>query len=170
VCLLIGAFIYLTRINFISRNIPRLLSGCFGYSLILLAFHGINSYTEPPFKQLWYGSIFQSNTLFVEVLNNTTPLKEKPDIHSNTLMELPKGEIFVYHSSIKKHNRRWDKVKLSDNKTAWIPRKIPPAFGVAEEQLTTTHAFSFYLYDLYGLIISVFGFIWGYINFKIRIT
>ena len=33
-----------------------------------------------------------------------------------------------------------------------------------------TRYFRFYWYDLYGIIISIFGFIWGFINFKIRVS
>lgn len=167
--LFIAAFIYLFRIDFISRSLLKILSGLFGYSIIFLAFHGINSYAQPPFKKAWYGDIYQSSHLFVEVISNDTPLMARPSTGARQLASLPAGEIFIYQDSIRAEKRRWDRVRLNNDDSAWIARKIPPDFGVAQQQLSITHYFKFYWYDLYGFVLSIFGFIWSFTTFKIRI-
>jgi hypothetical protein len=164
------AFGYLFRIDFISRSLLKILSGLFGYSIIFLAFHAINSYTNPPFKEAWYGDIYQSGHMFVEVIYEHTPLMDQPSTTGKQLASLPAGEIFIYQDSLRAENRRWDQVRLNREDTAWIARTIPPAFGIAQQQLSITRYFKFFWYDLYGFIISIFGFVWGFTTFKIRIS
>jgi len=165
---LVGFAYYMLRIDFISRTILRVLSGLFGSGLALLLFASFNHYTDLPFKKRWYEPLYQSNHLFVEVLKNQTQLNEKPSKKSKIISILPKGEIFIYQGSKEVNGLRWDEVKLGKDSSAWIPRKTLPAFGVAEEQLTLTRKYSFRYYDLYGAIIAVLAFIWGYMSFSIR--
>ncbi len=159
--------IYLLRIDFISRLMLRVLSGIFGASLLILLFAAINHYFELPFTKRWDQPIYESNNLFVEVLADKSQLNEKPSKKSRTLKILPKGEIFIYIRSKTINGLRWDEVKFG-NTTGWIPRRILPAFGVAEEQLTVTHKFYFRYYDMYGLILATIAFMWGYMGYKIR--
>ena len=166
--MLTGFAYYLLRIDFISRTLLKILSGLFGAGLALLLFASFNHYTELPFKKRWYEPLYQSNNLFVEVLEKQTQLNEKPDKKSKIISILPSGEIFIFQNTKTVKGLRWDQVKISKNSSAWIPKKILPAFGVAEVQLTTTRKFSFRYYDLYGLIIAILTFLWGYMSFSIR--
>ncbi|MCW9047102.1 MAG: adenylate/guanylate cyclase domain-containing protein [Gammaproteobacteria bacterium] len=163
-----GFAIYLLRTDFISRTMLRVLSGLFGAGLALLLFASFNHYTDLPFKKRWYEPLYESSNLFVEVLQNNTQLNMQASKRSHIISILPKGEIFIYINSKTENGLRWDQVKISDTKNGWIPRKIRAAFGVAEEQLTRTNKFYFRYYDLYGLIIGIIAFIWGYMSFRIR--
>ena len=165
---LIAFSYYLLRIDFISRNLLRILSGLFGSGLALLLFASFNHYTELPFKKRWYEPLYQSDHLFVEVLKNHTQLNSKPNKKSEVISILPKGEIFIHQNSITKNGLRWDQVKINNEESGWIPRKIMPAFGVAEEQLSRTRKFSYRYYDLYGTLIGLLTFIWGFMSFRIR--
>ncbi len=165
---LAGFAYYMLRIDFISRTMLRILSGLFGSGLALLLFASFNHYTDVPFKKRWHEPLYQSSNLFVEVLKNQTQLNEEPGKKSRIISILPAGEIFIYKKSVIKNGLRWDQVKLNNNESGWIPRKTLPAFGVAEEQLTKTRKFSYRYYDLYGSIIGILTFIWGYMSFRIR--
>ncbi|RDH84783.1 MAG: hypothetical protein DIZ80_04775 [endosymbiont of Galathealinum brachiosum] len=165
---LIAFAYYLLRIDFISRTLLRILSGLFGSGLALLLFASFNHYTDLPFKKRWYEPLYQSEHLFVEVLKNHTQLNKKPDKNSEVISILPEGEIFIYQNSMTKNGLRWDHVKVNNKENGWIPRKILPAFGVAEEQLTRTRKFSYRYYDLYGTLIGLLTFIWGFMSFRIR--
>jgi len=165
---LIGFTYYLLRIDYISRTMLKLLSGFFAAGLGLLLFASLNYYNDLPFNKRWNEPLYESKHLFVEVLKDYTPLNEEPDNKSKVINILPAGEIFIYQQSKEVNGLRWDKVKVTDKQDGWIPRKILPTFGVAEEQLTTTRKFSFRYYDLYGLIIGILAFIWGYMSFSIR--
>ena len=169
VALLIAAFIYLLRIDFISRSSLKILSGMFGYSILFLIFHALNNYTQPPFKQAWYGPIYQSQHMFVQVLEDNTPLMSAPDTSAKQIALLPRGEIFIYRDNRRADRRRWDRVVIGKDQSGWIPRRIPPDYGVAEQQLTSTQYFHFFWYDLYVLILSGFGFLWVVTSFNIRI-
>jgi class 3 adenylate cyclase len=160
--------IYLLKIDFISRSMLKIISGLFGFGLIFFVFHGINNSVDFPFNKRWYENIYQSDRLFVEVITDKAQLKDQPNHSSKSYGLLPKGELFIYQQSKQHNGVRWDKVKISNEKYAWIARKILPAFGVAEQQITKTQRFSLHHYDLYGLILAVFGFIWGFLSFNIR--
>lgn len=166
--LLVSFMYYLLRIDFISRALLRVLSGLFGAGLGLLLFAAFNHYTDLPFKERWYESLYESKHSFVEVLADDTPLKEQASKQSNQIRSLPKGQIFIFEQSKKVDGRLWNKVKIDNQTSAWIPQKILPAFGVAEQELTVTKKFYFKYYDLYGLIIGCIAFIWGYLSFSIR--
>ncbi len=159
---------YLLRIDFISRTMLRLLSGFFGAGLALLIFASFNHYLDLPFKKRWHEPLYQSEHTFVKILKDNTPLREKPDQKSLLISSLPSNEFFILKSSRKIKGLRWDEVQTGDNETGWIPARIRPAFGVAEEQLSKTEKFLFKYYDLYGLITAVLAFIWGYMSFRIR--
>ena len=167
--LLLGSFsVYMFRIDFISRSFLRILSGLFTFGLVLMLFHFINSSIQPPFNKRWYEPIYQSKNRFVEVLVDDTPLQEAPGTKSKIISLLPAGEIFIYRKSIKKQNRHWDQVQLNKEHYAWIAQRIPPAFGVAEQQLTRRYIFAFHYYDLYGLVLGLAAFLWGFIRFRIH--
>lgn len=161
--------IYLLRINFISRALLRALNGLFGFGLVLFAFHGLNDYVQPGFNQSWYGGIYQSQNRFIEVLVDETPLHEKANIASNTIKTLSRGEFFIFQNTAEADNRIWNRVIIAGTE-AWIPQRIPPAFGIAEKQLSVSRHFNFYYYDLYALVLAALGFTLGFMNFKIRPT
>lgn len=165
---LILSAVYLLRIDFISRSLLRILSGLFGAGLSLLLFASFNHYLDLPFKKRWHEPLYESKHHFVEILKDKTQLNEAPKKSAKTLSILPKGEIFIHLNSRTINNLRWDQVDIGAQQTAWIPRKIPAAFGVAEEQLTRTSKFYFRYYHLYGLIIGIISFVWGYMSFRIR--
>lgn len=163
-----GFFIYLLKIDFISRSFLKVTSGLFGFGLVFFIFHAFNNNVELPFNKRWYESIYQSDQLFVEILVDSTPLKEQPNNKARTIDKLPKGEFFLYKSTSRINDMRWDEVSISDKKSAWIARRIAPAFGVAEQQLTITQKFKFHYYDLYGLLLGLAGFFWGFMSFSIK--
>lgn len=161
--------IYLLRINFISRALLRALNGLFGFGLILFAVHAFNDYAQPGFNQSWYGSLYQSQNRFVEILVDETPLQGKPDTASTTIKLLSRGEFYIFQDTAEADDRIWHRVVIAGTE-AWIPQRIPPAFGIAEKQLCVSRHFNFYYYDLYALVFAALGFIWGFLNFKIRPT
>jgi class 3 adenylate cyclase len=158
---------YLLRSNFISRALLRTLNGLFGFGLVLFSFHALHEYIHPGFNQSWYGSIYQSQQQYVEVLVDGAPLHATADSASRTIKRLSDGDFFIFQDAIEINKRIWNKITLADT-DAWIPQRILPAFGIAEQQLTVTRPFRFYYYDLYALVLSALGFILGFINFKIR--
>jgi class 3 adenylate cyclase len=161
-------FVYLLRIHFISRTLLRMLNGMFGFGLVLFCFHALNLYFQPPFSDNWYGSLHKSDSHFVEVLADNTPLKADPASTARTLRTLSRGEFFVYQGITDINSQTWYQVTRGDGSTAWIAQRVPPAFGVEERQLSLIKHFSFYYYDLYALIFACIGFVWGFMNFSIR--
>ena len=83
------------------------------------------------------------------------------------MVSMRKTKLFIFQESRDNDNRSWNKITLF-GEDGWIPQRIPPAFGIAEQQLTVTRHFKFYYYDLYALVLSALGFVLGFINFKIR--
>ncbi len=166
--ILVSFMYYLLRIDFISRALLRILSGLFGAGLGLLLFASFNHYTDLPFKERWYETLYETQHSFVQILADGTPLREQPSHKSNKIRSLPKGQIFILEQSKPIKGLTWNKVKIDSQHSGWIPQKILPAYGVAEQTLSITKKFEFKYYDLYGLIIGFITFIWGYMSFSIR--
>jgi len=167
VLLAISFSLYMLRIDFISRSFLRLLSGFFAFGVVLIVFHAFNNNVHLPFNKRWYEPVYQSQTQFIEVLMDNTRLRTRPSMQAHIISRLPAGEFFVYKRSVNKQNRRWDQVQLDKNQFAWIAHRIPPSFGIAEQQLTSRQNFSFYYFDLYGIILGFVAFLWGFMSFRI---
>lgn len=165
---LVGFSFYLLRIDFISRALLRTLSGLFTAGLTVLIMAGIINNFDLPFNKRWQQPIYQSNHEFIEVISDNIALRSEPEKNSQVLKVLPKGELFIYMTSKTINNLTWDQVQLGNNKSGWLAQKILPAFGVAEEPLTSRKKFYFRYYDLYGLLAGLFSFVWGFLSFSIR--
>ena len=62
----------------------------------------------------------------------------------------------------------WNKVLVSDKSYAWVQRVIPPSMGVPRTRVSRTNSFVLYHQDVYILILSLLGFLWGYRRFTIK--
>lgn len=168
--LIILAFIiYVLRIHFISRALLRSINGLFGFGLVLLGFHFSNDTIQPGFNQHWYGILYQSRNTFIEVVADRAPLHTRPDSQSDVRLYLTAGDFFIFNKNTEADERLWHQVILSGEE-AWLPQRIPPAFGVAEKQLCVTRPFVFHKYDLYALILAMIGFVRGYLHFKMKLN
>ncbi len=62
----------------------------------------------------------------------------------------------------------WNKVLIGKKNYGWILRVIPATIGVPEKRMTISYKFYFKYIDLFTLFIGSIGFIWGFLNFRLR--
>ena len=114
------------------------------------------------------GTVYQSENLFVEVVENNVNICKDPNSDSQILRKVNKGNLLLLADVSKKGPLTWNKVLLGKKEYGWILRVVPPKFGVPEKRLTITYKFNFRYMDVCALLIGLLGFVWGFIKFKIR--
>ena len=93
---------------------------------------------------------------------------EKPSIKSKSLKKVDKGNLLLL-TDVKKSDRlTWNKVLIGKKNYGWILRVIPDTMGVPEKRMTISYKFYFKYIDIFALSIGFIGFIWGFLNFRLR--
>jgi class 3 adenylate cyclase len=167
------ATVLLVRMTTVPHFIFMLLKGSFGFCIGFFLFYLPATfipleYIPLKIETLLNEKIFQSSHLFVEVKANDTNITEKPSVSSKSLKKIDKGNLLLL-TDVKKIDRlTWNKVLIGKNNYGWIPRVTPAKIGVPEERLTIAYKFYFKYIDLFALFVGSIGFIWGFINFRLR--
>jgi len=111
---------------------------------------------------------WQSEHLIVKVLHDSTALYRGPSHHSKVLFYVDKGRLLLL-SEVQKHGGiTWNRVRIGQKSYAWIERVIPPQMGIARKRVSRTNLFVIHEWEVYVLIISLLGFLWGYRRLYIR--
>lgn len=162
----LGTLIYFLTI--LPFFVVKLLKGGFGFALVFLIAHfAINNFNIKMIKN-FETNILSSKHLFVEVIEKNTTVHKKPNTHSTVIIRKNTGDLLLLTDIQKNKKITWNKVLIADNQYGWIPRILPARMGVPEKRHTITYKFYLKWKHAYALILGIFGFIWGYFNFKIR--
>ncbi|MDX2441911.1 MAG: adenylate/guanylate cyclase domain-containing protein [Desulfobacterales bacterium] len=167
------ATVLLVRMTTVPHFIFMMLKGSFGFCIgfflvYLLATFIPLEYIPLKIETILNKGIFQSSHLFVEVKANDTNIMEKPSIKSESLKKVDKGNLLLL-TDVKKIDRlTWNKVLIGKKNYGWILRVIPATIGVPEKRMTISYKFYFKYIDLFTLFIGSIGFIWGFLNFRLR--
>jgi len=167
------ATVLLVRMTTVPHFILMMLKGSFGFCIGFFLFYLPVTFIPPEYIPLKIETILnkeisQSNHLFVEVKANDTNIREKPSIKSESLKKVDKGDLLLLTDVEKIDQLTWNKVLIGKNNYGWIPRVTPAKIGVPEERLTIAYKFYFKYIDLFALFIGSIGFIWGFLNFRLR--
>ncbi|MBD3374365.1 hypothetical protein GF406_04950 [candidate division KSB1 bacterium] len=120
-------------------------------------------------QSLWQTPLWKSQQLFVTIMENNTNIRESPSLHSPLLFKADYGRVFVFQELHKGDQYDWNRIRLSEKKSGWIARIIPPRIGAAAKRLSLTHYFYFRFRDLYALLLGGLAFVWGYWSYKIHL-
>jgi class 3 adenylate cyclase len=137
---------------------------CVGFFLIYLPAAYLPFDTLSGLKE----AVYQSENLFVEVVENNVNICKDPSIDSRILGKVNKGNLLLLADFSKKNSLTWNKVLLGKKEYGWILRVVPPKFGVPEKRLTITYKSNFRYMDIGAILIGLLGFVWGFIKFRIR--
>jgi len=146
----------------------KILKGGFGFFAGFFLFYLPAAYL--PFDMLsgLKEAVYQSENLFVEVLENKVNVCQEPKSDCQILRKVNKGNLLLLADVSKKGSLTWNKVLLGQKEYGWILRVVPPKFGVPEKRLTITYKSNFRYMDLCALLIGLIGFVWCFIKFRIR--
>lgn len=178
--------VLLLFVMFRARRVPhllfRFLKGGFGFTLLFAAAWFVLQ--QVPADSLRLGNfgridvrmlkldrpIHESRHLFVEVLEDGTPVYERPGAASAKLKSLDAGYLLLLADVESRGGYDWNKVLVAPERYGWMQRVTPPGIGVPSRRVTWADKFYFYYRDLYALIVGLLGFIWGWLNFRIKPT
>lgn len=170
---------------FKARRIPhllfRFLKGSFGFAVLFALAHFLLQLAPADSLNLGFArlnisglkldnKVHESRHLFVEVLADNTPVYERPNPSSEQLKRLDAGYLLLLTDVATRGGYTWSKVLIAPGRSGWVERVTPPKVGVPSVRVTWASKFYFYYRDLYALIIGLFGFVWGWLNFRIKPT
>ncbi len=154
------------------RSVPlrtlRLLKGGFGFCLGFFLFYLPAMFVPVEIDSFWSESLFKSQHLFVEALEDKTSLYAQPSTKAPIVGAVDGGTLLLLTDLTERGSIVWNKVLVGKGDHAWVPRKLPPKIGVPEKRLTVTEKFYFRYRDLYALLMGLAGFVWGVASFRIR--
>lgn len=170
---------------FRARRVPhllfRFLKGGFGFTLLFMAAWFTLQHMPADSLDLGFarldtsplkldGKIHESRHLFVEVLADDTPVHERPHAASGILKRLDAGHLLLLTDVATRGDYTWSKVLIGPDRHGWMERVTPPKIGVPSRRVTWADKFYFYYRDLYALVFGLLGFVWGWLNFRIKPT
>ena len=168
----ISFFFILAVIILAKKTIPhiilRFVNGGFNFCLVFFAIYLSFIFIPSDVIPRSEDNIFQSNHLFVEVLEDHTNIYEERSFESPVVMTVNSGTLILLSDIKSKEKIRWNKVLIGNKTFGWIPRVLPAKIGEPEKRLTIADKFYFKYRDLYALIIAMIGFLWGFFTFRIQ--
>jgi class 3 adenylate cyclase len=167
------ATVLLVRMTTVPHFIFMMLKGSFGFCIGFFLFYLPAifipaGYVPSKIETKLNEEIFQSNHLFVEVKADETHIRKDPSIKSKSMKKVDKGDLLLLTDVKKIDQLTWNKVLIGKNNFGWIPRITPAKIGVPEKRMTITYKFYYKYIDLFAFIIGSIGFIWGFLNFRLR--
>lgn len=165
--------------NTVPHVVLRILKGGFGFAAVFVAASLLVTTFPGLVKGSWNRLLYQSDHLYVEVVkDDVSPLlkpSENAEIYKRTgpdgsvaPLSLKSGDLLLLTDVEKVKQVIWNKVLVAGGEYAWIPRILPPAIGRAEERISLAYKFYFYRQDVVLLVIGLLGFVWGFVNFRIK--
>ena len=155
-------------IHTIPHTVLRVVKGGFGsaigFAIVILAASTLTGQTEQEIRKI----LMRSNHLFVEVLRKNTSLRSRASLSGKVIRRVQKGDLMLLTDVKKRKRVTWNKVFLGNNQYGWVQRIVPPRIGVPEKRLTVAYKFYFRRLDAFALFGGLLGFIWGFLNFRIR--
>ena len=167
VLLLFGLY-KLIRLKSISQRVFKILKGSFVASIVYwIAYLAL---PQLPEKYLTHAKdvLYKTDNLIVTVLEDGTPLRPFPKESAKSLIKVDQGTLLLLTDVKTVENVVWNKVLIRKGNYGWVKRVRPAAMGVERKRITMTNNFSFYHIDGYMVLLSFFGFIFGYRSFKVK--
>jgi hypothetical protein len=159
-----AAVLVVARAKTVPYFILRLIKAGFGFCLAFLVFHLPATYLPLEAGPKWNEAIFWSRNLFVEVLADNTSARQQPSVRT-----VDAGTLLLLADVHTQDGLTWIKVLIGKQRYGWVPRVLAAKIGAPEKRLLTpAYRFYFRYRDLYALLVGAAGFIWGFLNFRIR--
>lgn len=166
--LVIGCLALVVRIRTVPHLVLRALKGGFGYGLLFLALLAAMKVVPFAGAGAWNRLLYESRHLFVEVLENGAVVREAPDRTAQELKSVQRGGLLLLTDVAESGGITWNKVLVAEKEYGWIPRIVPARIGEPERRVTLAYKFRFRATDAGMLVLSLAGFVWGYLNFRLK--
>ena len=158
----------LGNVNTIPGWTLRTVKGGSGFAVAFACVYLAGSVTTGEISRELDKVVFQSDNLFVEVLHDNTPVRSRPLPEAPVIRTTNAGNLLLLANVRHIKDVTWNHVFMGRNDYGWVQRVVPPRIGVPEKRLTISYKYYFRFHDLYALLGGLAGFIWGFLNFRIR--
>jgi len=155
-------------INAIPSRILRMVKSTAAGGILFVLLSGLSSVLPAGLIPGFELPIYHSRHLFVEVLADSASIRERPDDAAQSIMQQSAGSLLLLTDVTTNGDTTWNKVLVGEERFGWIKRVQPPRIGIAEERVTLAQPFRLRYGDIYLLLLSLPGFVWGYRSFRIR--
>jgi len=155
-------------IHTIPGWVVRLVKGGFGFAIAFAAVYLVTMTLTGGAEAQVQRVLSRSDHLFVEVVSDNTAIYARPHAGADVLRHTDDGNLLLLADVKRIKGITWNKVFVGGSRHGWVERVLPPRIGVPEKRLTLAYKFYFRYQDLYALIGGMIGFLWGYLNFRIR--
>lgn len=146
----------------------RFLKGLFGYALVFFALFYSVDFISEEYRYNADEVLYKSQHLFVEITSDDTRLYAEHNPASSVIKTANKDEIYLQVDVAQIGETMWNMVLINKDEYAWLERIRPASIGVREERLSISDKFSFRYMDMYILLASLLGLIWGFFSFSVR--
>ena len=146
----------------------RLVKGLFGYALVFFALYHASPFIPEAYRYNADQVLYESRHLFVEILVDDAKFYTDHNPYSEVIKQPGANEIYLQVDVLKTDEAVWNKALISEGSYAWVERLRPASLGVTEERLSFSYKFYFRYMDLYVLLASLLGLIWGFFSFSVK--
>lgn len=163
--ILLGIY-FLIRLKKVPIRFFRLVTGGLGFLVIYLLFH---LGTDIGLTQRLPASdriLFESRHRFVKTLAGSIPIFTEPDAEAGVIRTVGRNTLLPLNAVTEDH--AWYKVLSKPRQYGWIIRTRPATIGIPETRVSQDEKYIFQLLDLYQLILSLGGFLFGFRMFRLK--
>lgn len=146
----------------------RLVKGLFGYGVVFFALFHVASFIPAEYRFNADEVLYSSRHLFVEIVHDEARLYAEHSPLSEVVKQPNSNEIYLQVDVAKTEDVIWNKVLIKEGVYAWVERLRPAAMGVTEARLSSSDKFYFRYMDLYILLGSMLGLLWGFFSFSVK--
>jgi len=171
---LIAAFLFtvviyrLIKMQVVPYAVFKFLKGSFVAGIVFVILYLLLPMVPKNYLPDAHNVYYKTDHLIVKVINDNTAFYEHPSRRSKTLFRLDSGSLMLLTDVKEVKKIVWNKVLVRDKNYAWVERVIPQSIGVPSTRVTRTNSFIVYHLDIYILVFSLLGFLWGYRRFSIK--
>ena len=115
--------------------------------------------------------VFISLHHFVEIVPDKVHLYEKSHHESSVVLHGASGDTFPLLKRLKKSESdslQWYQVTIDFDRTAYLPKSLPPHYDQEEKILSKLKRYELKLYDAGAFLAYILGFLMGVATFRIR--
>lgn len=160
--------ITLYRMKRVPLTLFRILKGISIAAITLSLYMAVIYISDWKQEKYWNEALYSSEHLFVEVVAERAAIREKPGFESNVLFYADQGDLMLQNDTQRVGETIWNRVLIGRNAYGWLVRALPATENEAEHRVSYSSKFYFRYYDLYGWLLMIPAFIWGYRRFHMR--
>lgn len=146
----------------------RLVKGLFGYGLLFFALYHAAPLVPAEYRYNADQVLYASSHLFVEIVSDDAKLYAEHHPYSNVVKRPRANDIYLQVDVARTDDAIWNMVLVKEGEYGWVERLRPASIGVTEARLSSSDKFYFRYMDLYILMTSLLGLLWGFFSFSVK--